>query len=104
MALADTVIPSIRSPTAYKSASTKVIPHSDLNRTLSTLSGSIASPDAATIAIQYLEEDASSNPRFREGLERLFSQYVHEEGRNGLGFILNALKYAIPVSGDQCRS
>ncbi|RAL05541.1 long chain fatty alcohol oxidase [Aspergillus ibericus CBS 121593] len=91
MALADTVIPSIRSPTAYKSASTKVIPHSDLNRTLSTLTRSIASPDAATIAIQYLEEDASSNPRFREGLERLFSQYVHEEGRNGLAFILNAL-------------
>ncbi|GKZ98706.1 hypothetical protein AnigIFM60653_000039 [Aspergillus niger] len=91
LSLADTVIPSIRSPSAYISPSTKVIPHSELNRSLATLTQSIRSPDAGTIAAQYLEEDASSNPLFREGLQRLFSQYVHDEGRNGLGFILNAL-------------
>ncbi|PYH91612.1 long-chain fatty alcohol dehydrogenase [Aspergillus ellipticus CBS 707.79] len=91
MALADTVIPSVRGPTAYKSASTKVIPHSELNRNLSVLARTIPGPDAAALAIQYLEEDASSNPLFREGLQRLFTEFVHEEGRYGLGMILTAL-------------
>ncbi|PWY89889.1 long-chain fatty alcohol dehydrogenase [Aspergillus heteromorphus CBS 117.55] len=93
MALADTVIPSIRGPTAYKSASTKVIPHSELNRNISTLARSASGPgsDATTIAIQYLEEDASSNPHFREALQRVFSDFVPEEGRYGLSSVLTAL-------------
>ncbi|KAB8074210.1 hypothetical protein BDV29DRAFT_173951 [Aspergillus leporis] len=91
MSIADTVIPSIRGPSAPKSSSAKVITQSQYDAVLSSLTAKISQPDAATLATQYLEENASSNPLFRPALQRLISEYVHEEGRNGLRFILNAL-------------
>lgn len=93
LAIADTVIPSIRGPSARPSASTRVIPQSQLNTTVATLAASIDDPDAVTLATRYLEESASSNLHFRDTLQRLFADYVHEQGRNGLSLILNALKY-----------
>jgi hypothetical protein len=95
MSIADTVIPSIRGPSAPKSSSAKVITQSQYDAVLSSLTAKISQPDAATLATQYLEENASSNPLFRPALQRLISEYVHEEGRNGLRFILNALKYVL---------
>ncbi|RAK78492.1 long chain fatty alcohol oxidase [Aspergillus fijiensis CBS 313.89] len=91
LALADTVIPSIRSPVAYKSKATKIVTSQEMERARTTLTSKIPGPDAATIAGQYLRESASSNNTFREGLQRLFSVYVHDEGLNGIKFILNAL-------------
>ncbi|GMF79104.1 unnamed protein product [Aspergillus oryzae] len=99
MSIADTVIPSIRGPNAPKSFTTKVIPQAQFDASLSSLTASIPGSDATSLATQYLEENASSNPRFRPGLQRLISEYVHEEGRNGLGFILNTLKYVLLVHG-----
>ncbi|KAI9043945.1 putative long chain fatty alcohol oxidase [Aspergillus affinis] len=90
LSIADTVIPSIRGPTA-SSASAKIIPQSRLNATIETLARSIHDPDASTLAMQYLEENASSNVQFRDTLQRLFADYVNEQGRNGLSFILNTL-------------
>ncbi|KAE8151745.1 hypothetical protein BDV25DRAFT_128547 [Aspergillus avenaceus] len=91
MSIADTVIPSIRGPNAPKSTTAKVIPQSQYDATVSSLTASIHGPDSAAVAAKYLEENASSNPHFRPALQRLLSEYVHEEGRNGLSFILNAL-------------
>lgn len=89
LALADTVIPSIR--TSASSPSTKVIPASQFNVAVSTLASNIRDPDAVQIATRYLEESASSNPEFRDAVQRLFSSFVHQEGRNGLSLVLNAL-------------
>lgn len=93
LSIADTIIPSIRGPTAPQSPSTKVIPQSQLNATIKSLAASIRDPDAVTLAMRYLEENASSNLHFRDTIQRLFADYVNEEGRNGLSFILSALKY-----------
>ncbi|KAE8410218.1 hypothetical protein BDV36DRAFT_278520 [Aspergillus pseudocaelatus] len=91
MSIADTVIPSIRGPNAAKSFTAKVIPQAQFDASLSSLTANISGSDATALATRYLEENASSNPHFRPGLQRLISEYVHEEGRNGLGFILNTL-------------
>ncbi|PYH49424.1 long chain fatty alcohol oxidase [Aspergillus saccharolyticus JOP 1030-1] len=91
LALADAVIPSIRSPVMYKSKATKIVTSQEMEQARATLISRIPSPDAATIAGQYLRESASSNNTFRESLQRLFSFYVHDEGLNGIKFILNAL-------------
>lgn len=92
LSLADTVIPAIRTSEEAK-PSDKAVPAANLNVAVSALASSIRGPDSVQIATKYLEESASDNPLFREALQRLFATYVHQEGRNGLGFILNALKY-----------
>lgn len=92
LSLADTVIPSIRSSGNTKS--TKVIPASQLNAAVSTLASDIHGPDSVQTATQYLEQSASSNPAFRETVQRLLATFVHQEGKDGLSLILNILKYA----------
>ncbi|EAU34155.1 conserved hypothetical protein [Aspergillus terreus NIH2624] len=90
LALADTVIPSI-APSAPKSRAAKVISQSEYDAVHSDLVARIHAPNASELATQYLEEHASSNPGFRDGIQRLFANYVHQEGRNGISLILTAL-------------
>lgn len=92
-ALADAIIPSIRTPATSKSPSDKVVTTSEWDAAVSRLTAIIPGPDAANLATQYLEEDASSNPAFRAGVERIFGEYVHDEGRSGFSLILSVLKY-----------
>ncbi|KAL2827599.1 hypothetical protein BDW59DRAFT_56234 [Aspergillus cavernicola] len=91
LSLADTIIPSVRGPRARKSRSTKVVAQAKIDAAHETLKSSIPSPDAAVLATQYLEENLTSIPEVRQALQRLFTQYVHQEGRNGLSMILTAL-------------
>ncbi|KAL4900901.1 hypothetical protein BDW74DRAFT_88585 [Aspergillus multicolor] len=91
LSLADTVIPSVRGPRTRKSRATKVVPQAKLDAALETLKELIGSPDADTLATQYLEESLTSIPEVRQALQRLFTQHVHQEGRNGLSMILTAL-------------
>lgn len=93
-ALADVIVPSIRTSATVKSANDKVISTTEWEAAVSKLSSLIPSSDAPEIATQYLEEDASSNPLFRAYVQRILGDYVHEEGKNGFGLIMNALKYA----------
>ncbi|KAJ5578794.1 uncharacterized protein N7459_007758 [Penicillium hispanicum] len=90
-ALNDAIIPSIRTSATAKSANDKVISTAEWEATVSGLSSLIPGPDAAKIATQYLEEDASSNPLFRACVQRILGDCVHEEGKNGFGLIMNAL-------------
>lgn len=101
-ALADAIIPSIRTRAKAKSPNDKVVSDSEWDAAVSRLTAIIPGPDSAKIATQYLEEDASSNPAFRDGVERIFGEYVHNEGRNGFSLILNALKY-VSLPG-RCRT
>lgn len=100
LSLADTVIPSIRTEATAR-PSDKVVPASQLNAAVSTLASSIPGPDSVQVATKYLEENASSNPQFRTVIQRLFSVYVPQEGRNGMSLVLNALKY---VCSEKYRS
>lgn len=93
LSLADTVVPSIRGPRSRKSRATKVVTQAKLDAAYQTLKASIPGPDAATLATQYLEENLTSIPEVRRGLQGLFSKHVHQEGRNGLSMVLTALKY-----------
>ncbi|KAJ5525912.1 hypothetical protein N7494_012562 [Penicillium frequentans] len=87
-ALCDALVPSIR--TAPQSPNDKVISNAEYDAAVNKLTSLIPGPDAKQLAIQYLEEDLSSNPVFRAIVERTVGN-THNEGRNGLGFILNAL-------------
>ncbi|KAL5333286.1 hypothetical protein BJX70DRAFT_72858 [Aspergillus crustosus] len=91
LSLADTIIPSVRSPRARKTRSTKVVTQAKLDAALETLKATIPGPDAATLATRYLEENFTSIPEVRQALQRLFTQHVHQEGRNGLSMVLTAL-------------
>ena len=90
-ALADAIVPSIR--TSAKSSTDKVISSAAWDVAISKLTSLNPGPDATELAMQYLEEDASSNPAFRAIVERIIGDYVHEEGKAGFGMIMNALKY-----------
>lgn len=81
LSLADTVIPSIRSTSLPKSVSTKVVPESTFKDAVSTLASHIHDPDATQIAEQYLEENASANPQFVEGLRRFSPSISMKKGK-----------------------
>lgn len=91
-ALADAIVPSIRTAATAKSSTDKVISIAEWDDAVSKVSSLIQGPDSAKIAAQYLEEDASSNPGFRAYVQRVLGDYVHDEGRAGLGLVMNALK------------
>ncbi|EPS25096.1 hypothetical protein PDE_00027 [Penicillium oxalicum 114-2] len=90
-ALADTIIPSIRTPATARSSADKVISTAEWDEAVTKLSSLITGPDADKLAIAYLEEDASANPIFRACVHRVIGHYVHEEGKAGFGLIMNAL-------------
>ena len=92
LALADTVIPSIRAQEDARSPADKVVRSSELNQAVSTLAAGIPGPDAVQLARKYLEERPSDNPHFKEAIQRLLADFMPEEGRNGLSLIFNALK------------
>jgi hypothetical protein len=92
-ALADAIIPSIRTVSTSRGSNDTVVSQDQWNTAISKLTATIPSPEAVKIAAQYLEEDVSSNLAFRACIERIFGDFVHYEGRSSFGLILNALKY-----------
>ncbi|KAJ5646247.1 hypothetical protein N7490_002619 [Penicillium lividum] len=88
-AICDAIVPSIR--TTPQSLNDKVVPKIEYDAALDKLTSLISGPDAKQVAVEYLEENVSTNPAFRAIVERTVGHYVHDEGRNGLGLILNAL-------------
>lgn len=91
LALADTVIPCIKAYDGSHSHSYKAIPSSEMDEAVSTLAARIPTPDARQVAKRYLEECPSTNPRFRDAVQRLFAEWVPTDGRNGISLILNGL-------------
>lgn len=100
LSIANTVVPKIRSKRASRSSSDKRVSQTEYDQALAALTAKIHDPDAAVIAAQYLEEDLSTNVAFRENIQRLFTTYVHQEGRNGISLILNALKCVLSEPAD----
>ncbi|KAJ5671500.1 long chain fatty alcohol oxidase [Penicillium longicatenatum] len=90
LALADTVIPSVR-VSGDASSSQKAVTDSQFESAVSKLAVNIKASNATDVARAYLQEDVSSLQGFRDGLQCLFANDVHEEGRKGLCMILDAL-------------
>ncbi|KAJ5820442.1 hypothetical protein N7474_006033 [Penicillium riverlandense] len=90
-ALADAIIPSIRGSSVSNTSNDRIISQDEWDAAVSKLTATIPGPDAAKLAAQYLTEDASSNPAFRTCVERIFGDFVNEEGKRGIGLILRAL-------------
>ena len=112
LSLADTVIPSVRArdpasgSVTGSTISDKLVPVSQLNNAVSDLAKRIADngshstdPAVATqLARQFVEESASSDPAFRELLQRTMAVNIHQEGKNGISLVLTALKYVAALA------
>ncbi|EED22370.1 long chain fatty alcohol oxidase, putative [Talaromyces stipitatus ATCC 10500] len=90
LSLCDVVIPALTTEKSTKSYQ-KRITTEEFESTLSSITANLKTPDAAQVARQFLEENVSSNPLFKEALRRTFSLYVPQEAKNGLSMILSAL-------------
>ncbi|KAL4739537.1 putative long chain fatty alcohol oxidase [Aspergillus similis] len=90
LAVADTVIPSI-CVSGDASPNQKSVTESQFESAVSKLAANIRVSNAADVARAYLQENVSSLQRFKDGLQRLIANDVHEEGRKGLCMILDIL-------------
>ncbi|EEH09589.1 long chain fatty acid oxidase [Histoplasma capsulatum G186AR] len=110
LALADTVIPSIRPRSAAVCPGACTISDAEFalaTHTLQSVQNDFAHSD---IAVQFLAENASSVPEFKESMCRVLGQQIPDEARRGISVILNALNsrpvalaltgYAAPI---QCQ-
>jgi hypothetical protein len=92
LSLSDVVVPALTTETTSKALYQKTVSAKEFDSTLATLTAQTKAPDAAQIALQYLSENASSNPQFKEALRRTVLLYVPQESKKGLSLVLNALK------------
>ena len=93
-AIADTVVPSFT-----RAKGNRLLQHplrADIFaascQRLQLLRGAGGNGADEALLLSYLAENATSQSAFKEGISRLLNQYMHEDARNGLLFILKALK------------
>ena len=92
-AIADTVVPSFTS-----SQGNRLLQHPLRSEVYEAASRRIQQlthvQDGAgnDLAAEYIGESATSQAEFKHNISRLLASYMDESGRNGLLFILNALK------------
>lgn len=93
LAIMDTVIPSIRRETqATNNSAQLTISDIEYNTTVDHLKNTVTNaPDSESLD-EYFNEKPSEIPRFQELLKRTFVYNVKNDARQGLGFILAALK------------
>lgn len=92
LSLCDVVIPALTTDKKPTKLYQKTITTEEYESTLSSLTAKLNTPGAEQVARQYLDENVSSNPLFKEALRRAFSLYIPREAKNGLALILTALK------------
>lgn len=92
LALCDVVIPSLTTASTGKTPHQKTVSAAQYDAAIASLTAQIKSPDAGEVARQYLAENASSLPAFKESFRRAFALNVPQEAKNGLALILTALK------------
>jgi hypothetical protein len=92
LSLCDVVIPALTTEKKPQKPYQKKITAEEYDSALKSITETLKTPDAAQTARQFLEENVSSNPLFKEALRRAFSLYVPQESKNGLSLILTTLK------------
>lgn len=91
MAVADTVIPSIE-VSSTPSRQKLTIQASDYAAATEQIQKSIPAAAGKDVVQNYLLENASSIPGFKEAIHRLFGHYMREDAVKGIRVMLSALK------------
>lgn len=92
LSLCDVVIPALTTEKKPQKPHQKKITTEEYDAVFNAITETLKTPDAAQTARQFLEENVSSNPLFKEALRRAFSLYIPQESKNGMSLILTALK------------
>lgn len=93
LAIMDTVVPSVRREgQATDKSSQLVISDEEYHTKVEHLKKAVTNSPSTEALDVYLGERPSEIPRFQELMKRLFTFYVREDARKGLGFILAALE------------
>ena len=91
MAIADTIIPAIEVSSTSSNSSLCLAP-AEYASALETVNERLPAQADPSVTQQYLKENASSLPGFRELLERALGDYTREDARKGIRVILSALE------------
>ncbi|PCH01389.1 Alcohol dehydrogenase, long-chain fatty [Penicillium occitanis (nom. inval.)] len=91
LSLCDVVVPALTTEKKPKKPYQKTITAEEYDSTFKAITETLKTPDAAQTARQFLEENVSSNPLFKEALRRAFSLDIPQDSKNGLSLILTAL-------------
>jgi hypothetical protein len=91
MAIADTVVPAIE-VSSTPSAKNLSLQASDYAVAAEKLKKRLPSEVNTELPHQYLHENASSIPGFKELLRRTIGDYVREDARKGIRVVLSALE------------
>lgn len=106
LSLADVVVPALTTATSRKALHQKTVTAAQYDAAISALTVQVKradpSADPGQVARQYLDENASSLPAFKESLRRAFVLHVPQESKNGLSLILSALKYVSFLGTNIC--
>ena len=91
LAIADTVIPSIEVSTA-SSKEKLAVQSSEYASAVDQIRNTTPLPIESETARNYLQENASSTPGFKESIHRRFGHYMREDALKGLRVVLSALE------------
>ncbi|KAL1593077.1 hypothetical protein SLS59_009402 [Nothophoma quercina] len=93
LAIADACIPAVKPISIANTLNEIAATDTEYSTALSTLRGLTpeSDPDATTAAKDYLEDYASSNPAFKQELQRIFALYMPSSVRKELILVLNVL-------------
>lgn len=91
LAITDTIIPSIGVSSNLPNESL-AIQASDYTKAVEGIKGRVTTAEEPGLPAQYLRENATSTPGFKELLRRTLGCYVREDARKAIRVILSALK------------
>lgn len=91
MAIADAVIPSVGVSATLSNRCLCVAP-SEYASAIETIAQRLPAETDPNLIQQFLQENASSVPGFRELLQRILADYVREDARRGIRVLLSALE------------
>ena len=91
MAIADTIIPSLV-VSSTPSSNNLSVSASEYTTAIAKIKETLPADAADDIPHQYLQENASSTPGFKETLHRQLGEYVRQDALKGIRVILSALE------------
>lgn len=113
LAIADAIIPTIEPISIANTRTAIPAKDNEYSAAISTLTGLTPEADGEAVAKAFLNESATSNPAFREGLHRVIGLYLPQSSKKELGLVLNILNtragslfltgYVTPISEQPVR-
>lgn len=92
LAIADTIIPSVKPRSSANPALDRVVEDTEFNSISDGLQSSVNGENSTGELVQnFLNETPSSVPQFQEAICRIISNYVPNDGRKGIVSMLDAL-------------